>query len=93
MDLNAKRKEFGDIELADGRIVILVQQAYSDNDSAGNAAWFASGYLADENPEDETGPTVMVIWESLGAEEAENDADWASPVSVRHYEQGELAIK
>lgn len=38
MDLNAKRKEFGEIELADGLSVILIEQAYNDNDSDGNAA-------------------------------------------------------
>lgn len=82
--------EFGNILLADGRSVRLIQQAYNDN-LDGAPAWFASGYLSSENPEDETGPTVKVTWASLGEDEAENDADWANPDSIKHYSLGELA--
>ena len=90
MTVNFKTNEFGDIALADGRVVHLIQQAYNDNASDGSAAWFASGYLSTETPEDETGPTVKVCWASLGADEAEDDADWANPDSVTHYSLGEL---
>jgi hypothetical protein len=82
--------EFGDILLADGRSVRLIQQAYKENDGYGSDAWFAYGYLSTETPEDETGPTVEVCWESLGEDEAENDADWANPDSITHYSLGEL---
>lgn len=81
---------FGEIKLADGRTVNLIQQAWNDNNAQGKAAWFADGYLSDENPDDETGPTVRVEWASKGAEEAEDDADWDCPVSIKHYAHGEL---
>lgn len=80
---------FGNIELADGTHVRLIQQAYNDNYD-GQPAWFASGYLSTEDADDETGPTVKVRWDSLGAEEAEDDADWGSPVSINHYSRGDL---
>jgi hypothetical protein len=83
--------EFGDILLADGRSVRLIQQAYNDNAADGSAAWFAAGYLSTETAEEETGPTVKVSWASLGADEAEDDADWANPDSIKHYSLGELA--
>lgn len=82
--------EYDKIELADGRHVRLIQPAYNDNDCAGNPAWFAAGYLSDENEDDETGPTVTVTWASLGAAEPEDDADWLSPASIMHYVRGEL---
>jgi hypothetical protein len=86
-------EDFGTVELADGTHVRLIQQAYSDNDSNGDAAWFANGYLSTEDAEDETGPTVKVTWTSLGNDEAEDDADWSAPKSAVHYSRGELALK
>lgn len=91
MSINYTGNEFGNVELEDGTHVRLVQQAYSDNTGDGTAAWFASGYLSTENADDETGPTVKVMWASKGAEESEDDADWDSPESVIHYARGELA--
>lgn len=82
--------KFGTIALADGRCVVLAQQAYHDNAADGSAAWFASGYLGTEDAEDETGPTVKVRWDSIGAEEAEDDADWGSPADITHYSEGDL---
>lgn len=78
------------IKISNGREVVLSQDAYNDNAPDGSAAWFANGYLSTENPADETGPTVCVMWASLGAEESEDDADWDNPVSVKHYALGEL---
>jgi hypothetical protein len=77
--------EFGNIELADGSFVRLTQQAY-----ANDQGWEASGYLSTENEEEETGPTVRVSWDSLGAEESEDDADWDNPSSIYHYNRGDL---
>ena len=90
MGINFDGNEFGNIELADGRHVRLTQQAYNDNYN-GSAAWFAAGYLSTENADEETGPTVEVRWASLGADEAEDDADWGSPDAIVHYSLGELA--
>ena len=87
--LNTNEHGNTDITLADGRVVRLIQDAYSSN-YGNEAAWFASGYLTTENPDDETGPTVKVRWASLGAEEAEDDANWYEPESVMHYALGEL---
>jgi len=80
----------GEIQLADGRHVRLIQDAYNDNASDGSAAWFAAGYLSTENEDDETGPTVKVCWAALGSDDAESDADWDSPESITHYSLGEL---
>ena len=83
-------RNYGTVELPDGRVINLSQDAYCDNDSDGDAAWFASGYLSTEDPDDETGPTVNVCWMSLGADEPEDDADWSRPISVTHYRLGNL---
>jgi hypothetical protein len=82
--------QFGNIALADGSFVRLIQQAYNDNLASGAAGWIARGYLSTENEADETGPTVTVTWTSLGAENAEDDADWSNPESINHYTLGEL---
>lgn len=84
--------KYGTINLADGTKVLLMEDPHCDNNAAGNAAWFAAGYLSTETPDDETGPTVKVEWASLGAETPDDDADWSAPVSVRHYSRGELAL-
>lgn len=89
MSITYAGNEFGNIALADGSHVRLIQQAYNDN-YHGEPAWFASGYLSTEDADDETGPTVKVRWGSLGSEEAEDDADWDNPESITHYERGEL---
>jgi hypothetical protein len=88
--IDYKQNKFGDIVLADGRFVRLTQQAYVDNDAEGKAVWFARGHLSTENMDEETGPTVTVIWDSLGADEAEDDANWDEPRSINHYALGEL---
>ena len=89
MSITYTGNEFGNIQLADGSHVRLIQQAYNDNKS-GNAGWFAAGYLSTEDEDDETGPTVQVFWASLGNDEAEDDANWANPDSITHYRLGEL---
>lgn len=89
MSLTYTTGNFGEIQLADGSHVRLTQQAYNDNHN-GSPAWFASGYLSTESAEDETGPTVKVRWDSLGADEPEDDADWDSPAAITHYSLGEL---
>lgn len=90
MPINFTGNEFGNVELADGRFVRLIQQAYNDNYGS-EPAWFASGYLSTEDADEESGPTVKVRWESLGADEADDDADWDNPMSIEHYSLGELA--
>ena len=90
MSMTFTTGEFGEINLADGSHVRLIQQAYSDNASDGSPAWFAAGYLSTEDADDETGPTVKVCWASLGNDEAEDDADWDHPASITHYSAGEL---
>lgn len=90
MTITYTTSKHGEIQLADGRHVRLIQDAYNDNASDGTAAWFAAGYLSTENEEEETGPTVKVCWASLGADESENDADWDHPASIMHYSLGEL---
>ena len=90
MAINYTDNAHGNIELADGRQVRLIQDAYNDNAFDGTAAWFASGYLSTEDEANETGPTVKVRWASLGADESENDADWDNPDSITHYSLGEL---
>lgn len=92
MTINCADNEFGNVELKDGRFVRLTQQAYADNNSHGEAAWFASGYLSTDIEDDETGPTVKVQWESLGNENAEDDANWDAPVSATHYAIGDLDL-
>lgn len=91
MAINYTNNSHGNVELADGTHVRLIQNAYNDNASDGTAAWFASGYLSTEDEDDETGPTVTVMWDSLGADDAENDADLDHPISIAHYSRGELA--
>jgi hypothetical protein len=90
MSINFANNTHGNIDLADGRHVRLIQDAYNDNASDGSAAWFASGYLSTETAGDETGPTVKVCWASLGNDEPEDDADWDNPDSITHYSLGEL---
>jgi hypothetical protein len=90
MTVNFKTNNFGEIALADGRFVQLIQQAYNANASDGSAAWFAAGYLSTETPENETGPTVKVCWTSLGADESVDDAAWSNPDSITHYSLGAL---
>ena len=90
MSITYASNEFGNIVLADGSHVRLIQQAYNDNKS-GRAGFYASGYLSTEDEDDETGPTVQVFWASLGNDEAEDDADWDNPESITHYQLGELS--
>jgi hypothetical protein len=79
--------KYGNFTLADGRIVTLTQQAWRDNNASGEAAWFANGYLGDDEDE-----SVVVQWESLGTDTGDDsdDADWTLPVSIKHYALGEL---
>lgn len=90
MSINFNANPYGNIPLADGSFVRLTQSAYSGTDCNGDAAWFAAGYLSTETPDEESGPTVMVCWESLGADGAENDARWDEPASIAHYAFGYL---
>ena len=92
MSINYTGNNFGNIELANGTHIRLTQQAYKDNAPDGSPAWFAAGYLSTENVADETGPTVKVMWASLGAEEGEDDADWDKPTSAWHYSRGKLFL-
>lgn len=91
MTINYTNNAFGNLELADGTHVRLIEQAFAENHQC-EAAWFARGYLSTENADDETGPTVEVRWESLDSDDAETDADWDTPVAVTHYSRGELKI-
>lgn len=91
--INYQKNEFGDIDLGNGVVVNLTQHAYNDNDSNGHPAWFASGYLSTDIIDEQTGPTVKVCWESLGASESDEDADWDNPSSIMHYSRGELLAK
>jgi hypothetical protein len=84
-------RDHGTINLADGTCVVLAQEPCIHTNNVGDAVWIASGYLSTETPAEETGPTVMVTWASLGATESEDDANWDAPVSVQHYSRGELA--
>jgi hypothetical protein len=92
MSINYTGNNFGNIELADGTHIRLTQQAYNDNAPDGSPAWFAAGHLSTENAAEETGPTVKVMWASLGADEGGDDADWGNPASARHYSRGELFL-
>lgn len=85
-------RDHGTINLADGTCVVLAQEPCNHTNNVGKPVWIASGYLSTETPTEETGPTVVVTWASLGAIESEDDADWSTPVSVQHYSRGELAL-
>lgn len=81
------------IKLTDGTHIRLVQDAYLDNGSSGEAVYKAAGYLSTENEDDETGPTVMVFWDTEGtAEDSADDADWDNPSSATHYSVGQLKL-
>jgi hypothetical protein len=82
----------GNVPLKNGLHVVLTQDAYLTNGADGSAVYEAAGYLSSENPDDETGPTTKVIWDSLGAEESEDDADWDSPSGVSHYARGDISL-
>lgn len=83
--------KFGSFVLEDGKIVNLCQQAYMDGTNE-NPYYRAAGYLASENPEDETGPTVSVTWDctNYDAEEESDCCDWDAPESIVHYALGDL---
>jgi hypothetical protein len=70
---------------AGGQVAMLIQEAYRSD-----AGYSASGYLVAEDQGEETGPTVQIVWDSLGAEEPEHDADWSKPTSITHYKLGLL---
>ena len=92
---NETEYSHGLIELENGDFVRLIQDAYLDNDINGDAAYFASGYLLSEDEDDETGPTVKVIWEIYEGFDGDDESgacDWDSPVVVRHFSRGELEI-
>ena len=91
-NINYDGNVFGNIKLADGTFIKLTHPAWIDNRSYGDATWFANGYLSTEIANEETGATVLVQWESSGADEAEGDADWDNPVSAKHYRLGELTM-
>lgn len=81
------------IKLADGTHIRLTQDAYLDNGPNGEAVYKASGYLSTEKEGDETGPTVMVFWDTDGtAEDSADDCDWDNPSSARHYSIGNLQL-
>ena len=63
----------------------LIQDAYPDS-VGGEPCYRASGYLATESVDDETGPTVTVLW--LGDDA--DAIDWATPESIEHYLLGDI---
>lgn len=88
---NEPNSRLGSFVLESGHVVHLCQQAYMDGTNE-NPIYRASGYLASENPDDETGPTVTVTWacENYEAENEEDCCDWDNPESIVHYSLGEF---
>lgn len=81
------------IKLADGTTIRLVQDAYLENGPDGEACYKAAGYLSTENAGDETGPTVMVFWDTDGtADDSADDCDWDNPSGASHYSLGQLKL-
>ena len=70
--------------------IVLTQDAYLGD----HGDYHASGYLASENEDEETGPTVKVTWAALeGAEEMDDESsrcDWSKPESIVHYRLGDI---
>lgn len=73
--------------------VILAQDPYLGD----NGDYRASGYLASENEDNETGPTVNVTWSALeGTEDMDDESsrcDWKKPESIVHYRLGDITKK
>ena len=70
--------------------IVLEQEAYLGD----NGDYHAAGYLASEDADDETGPTVKVTWSTLeGAEEMDDESgrcDWAKAASIMHFRLGDI---